>query len=76
MLINTMNKTKSYVRGWKGVTSEGRGDNGAAPQVMRTTEKHFYCPHFKDEKTKVQKVKSIAQDFAISKKSGFKAGSV
>lgn len=43
---------------------------------MRTTEKHFYCPHFKDEKTKLQKIKSIAQDLAISKKSSFKAGSV
>lgn len=60
-------------RGWGGVPADrmsGKatlpGDNGAETQMMRTTGKHFYGPHFKAEK-RVQEVKCIAQGFTINK---------
>ena len=49
--------------GWVVITSNRMGgkatlagDNGAETQMMRTTGKHTYQPHFKDEKTKVQQI--------------------
>ena len=67
MLVSAKNKARSLDRkGLREVTSHSQGsllyggDNGPETQIMRTTEKHFYCPHFKDEKIKVQEIKCIA----------------